>query len=150
MKILFDTNVVLDVLMDRLPHSEAASELFSQVEKGTIIGYLCSTTITTLFYLASKSIGAERAREEIRKLLTLFEIAPVNRFVIESALDADFSNFEDAVIHEAACHSGADAIVTRNQKDFKKSRIPVYSSEEMSKILYSDISTEPHWRKTNI
>jgi predicted nucleic acid-binding protein len=140
LKILFDTNIVLDLLMDRLPYSDAAVELFSKVEDGTIIGYLCGTTITTVFYLAAKTIGAARAREEIRKLLTLFEVAPVNRHVLESALVLDFNDFEDAVIHEAACHSGADVIVTRNQKDFKKSGISVYSSEEMAKILTSKSS----------
>ena len=137
MKILLDTNIVLDVLMDRLPHSEAATELFSRVEDGTVIGYLCGTTITTIFYLAAKTVGTPRAQEEIRKLLQLFEVAPVNRHVLESALTLDFNDFEDAVIHEAACHVGADAIVTRNQKDFKKSRLPVHSAEEMAKILAS-------------
>ena len=137
MKILLDTNIVLDVLMDRLPHSEAATELFSRVEDGTVIGYLCGTTITTVFYLAAKTVGTPRAQEEIRKLLQLFEVAPVNRHVLESALTLDFNDFEDAVIHEAACHVGADAIVTRNQKDFKKSRLPVHSAEEMAKILTS-------------
>lgn len=135
MKILFDTNIVLDVLMDRLPYSEAAVELFSKVEDGTIIGYLCGTTITTVFYLAAKSIGAARAQEEIKKLLSLFEVAPVNRHVLEAALVLDFNDFEDAVIHEAACHVGADVIVTRNQRDFLKSKIMVYSSEEMAKII---------------
>jgi len=135
LKILFDTNIVLDVLMDRLPYSDAAVELFSKVEDGTIIGYLCGTTITTVFYLASKTVGTGRAQEKIKKLLTLFEVAPVNRHVLESALALDFNDFEDAVIHEAACHVGADAIVTRNQQDFKKSRLSVYSSEEMTKIL---------------
>jgi predicted nucleic acid-binding protein len=137
LKILLDTNIVLDILMDRMPFADSAVELFSKVEDGTIIGYLCGTTITTVYYLASKAVGAARAQEEIRKLLNLFEVAPVNRHVLEAALDADFIDFEDAVIHEAACHIGADAIVTRNQKDFKKSRIPVYSSEEMAKILSS-------------
>jgi predicted nucleic acid-binding protein len=137
LKILLDTNIVLDVLMDRMPFADFAVELFSKVENGTIIGYLCGTTITTVYYLASKAVGAARAQEEIRKILNLFEVAPVNRYVLEAALVADFSDFEDAVIHEAACHVGADAIVTRNQKDFKKSRIPVYSSEEMAKILSS-------------
>lgn len=137
MKILFDTNIVLDLLMDRLPYSDAAVELFSKVEDGTVIGYLCGTTITTVFYLASKTIGTARAQEEIKKLLSLFEVAPVNRQVLESALVLDFNDFEDAVIHEAACHVGADAIVTRNQKDFKKSAIPVYSSDEMAKTLTS-------------
>ncbi|NTU42651.1 MAG: PIN domain-containing protein [Nitrospirales bacterium] len=137
MKILFDTNVVLDVLMDRHPFSEAAVGLFSRVEAGTITGYLCGTTITTVYYIASKAIGAAGAREGIKKLLTLFEVAPINRVVIESALSADFNDFEDAVIHESACHVGADAIVTRNQKDFGKSRIPVHTPTELSRLFAS-------------
>jgi predicted nucleic acid-binding protein len=137
LKILLDTNIVLDVLMDRMPFSDYAVELFSMVEGGTIIGYLCGTTITTVYFLASKTVGAPRAKEEIKKLLSLFEVAPVNRHVLESALVACFNDFEDAVIHEAARHVGAEAIVTRNQKDFNKSRISVYSSEEMVKILAS-------------
>lgn len=135
MKILLDTNIVLDVLMDRMPFSDAAVELFSKVEDGAIIGYLCGTTITTVYYLASRTLGAARAQEEIKKLLSLFEVAPVNRLVLESALVIDFSDFEYAVIHEAACHVGADAIVTRNLKDFKKSRISVYTSEELARFL---------------
>jgi predicted nucleic acid-binding protein len=135
LKILFDTNIVLDVLMDRMPFSDAATVLFSKVEDGSVIGYLCGTTITTVYYLAAKTIGTARAQEEIKKILSLFEVAPVNRHVLESALTAGFGDFEDAVIHEAACHVGAEAIVTRNQKDFKTSRIPVYTSEEMAKIV---------------
>jgi len=135
LKIMFDTNIVLDLLMDRMPFSDSAVELFSKVEDGAIIGYLCGTTITTVCYLVSGSLGAARAQDEIRKLLGLFEVAPVNRLVLESALGIDFNDFEDAVIHEAACHVGADAIVTRNLKDYKKSRIPVYSSEELARIL---------------
>lgn len=137
MKILLDTNIVLDVLMDRMPFADAAVELFSRVEDGAIIGYLCGTTVTTVYYLAAKTLGAARAQKEIKKLISLFEIAPVNRPVLESALKIDFNDFEDAVIHEAACHVGADAIVTRNPKDFKKSRISVYTSEELTKILSS-------------
>jgi len=137
LKILLDTNIVLDVLMDRMPFSDTAVELFSKVEAGAIIGYLCSTNITTVYYLASKILGAARAQEEIKKLLSLFEVAPVNRLVLESALVVDFHDFEDAVIHEAACHVGADAIITRNLKDFKKSRISVYTSDELVRILNS-------------
>jgi len=137
LKILLDTNIVLDVFMDRMPFSDTAVELFSKVEAGAIIGYLCGTTITTVYYLASKILGAARAQEEIKKLLSLFEVAPVNRLVLESALVVDFNDFEDAVIHEAACHVGADAIVTRNLKDFKKSRISVYTSDELVRILNS-------------
>ena len=135
MKVLLDTNIVLDVLMDRMPFADFATDLFSKVEDGTIIGYLCGTSITTIYYLASKTVGTQRAQEEIKKLLSLFEVAPVNRLVLESALVAGFNDFEDAVIHDAACHVGAEAIVTRNQKDFKKSRISVCSAEELVKII---------------
>lgn len=135
MKVLFDTNIVLDVLMDRAPHADAAVELFSKVENGSIIGYLGATTITTIYYLIAKAIGPAQADSEIRKLLTMFEVAPVNRAVLESALAVGFSDFEDAVIAEAAVHAGADTIVTRNRKDFKPARIPVYSSTDLAKIL---------------
>ena len=137
MKILFDTNIVLDVLMDRMPFADAATVLFSKVEEGSVIGYLCGTTITTVYYLTAKTIGTARAREEIKNILSIFEVAPVNRHVLESALTAGFDDFEDAVIHEAACHVGAEAIVTRNQRDFKQSGISIYTSEEMAKILFS-------------
>lgn len=140
MKVLFDTNIVLDVLMDRAPYSDAAVELFSRVEDGIITGYLCATTITTVFYLAAKTLGTTRAQEEIKKLFQLFEIAPVNRSVLETALVLAFNDYEDAVLHEAACHINADAIVTRNQRDFVKSRISIHSSAELAKIIALQMS----------
>jgi len=134
-KILFDTNVVLDVLMDREPFSDPAAELFATVEDGSGIGYLCATTLTTVYYLAGKALGAKRARQAIQKLLALFEVAPVNRPVLETALQARFNDFEDAVVYAAALHVGADVILTRNEVDFKSSKIPVYSPLETEKIL---------------
>ena len=135
MKLLLDTNIVLDLLMDRPPFSEYAAELFAKVESGEVVGYLCGTTITTVYYLASKAIGTRKAMAETRKLLTLFEIAPVHRVVLEMALQAGFNDFEDAVVHEAACHVGVDAVITRNLKDFKMARIPEYSPDEMVIML---------------
>jgi len=134
-KVLFDTNIVLDFLFDRKPFSEFAAHLFTEVEKGTLQGYLCATTITTLYYLSAKTKGKDLAEQHIRSLMSLFEIAPVHRAVLESALQARFDDFEDAVICEAAVHVGAQAIVTRNLSDFKKSKIPLYSPEQLTKII---------------
>jgi predicted nucleic acid-binding protein len=139
-KFLLDTNIVLDLLLDRAPFADAADALFSKVEDGTVTGYLCGTSITTVYYLTAKTVGAARAHDEIKKLLNLFEIAPVNRHVLAAALVSGFADFEDAVIYEAACNVGAEAIVSRNQKHFKKSLIPVYTSEEMAKIVTSSKS----------
>lgn len=135
MRILFDTNVVLDILLDREPFATTVAYLFSKVEDGEVLGYLCATTITTVNYLASRVVGAYQAQVEIGKLLSLFEIAPVNRPVLEAALQSKFPDFEDAVVHEAAVHVGAQGIVTRDLRGFKEATVSIYSPEEMTRIL---------------
>lgn len=127
MKILFDTNIVLDLLLERQPFVEQAQLLFEKVESGQINALLGATTITTLDYLLTKTLGTRQAKQIIKKLLALFEIAPVNRLVLESALESNFTDFEDAVLHAAAIHSGAQSIVTRDEKGFSKAKIAVYS-----------------------
>lgn len=135
MRVLFDTNVVLDVMLDRKPFVDVAAQLFSLVESGSIAGFLSATTVTTLHYLATKAIGADRAHREIRKLLMLFEIAPVSRAVLESSLELKFSDFEDAVLHETARHAGIQAIVTRDASGFKQATVPTYSPQELAQML---------------
>jgi predicted nucleic acid-binding protein len=135
MRIAFDTNVVLDLLLDRAPFVEHAAELFSKVERSELSSILCATTITTIHYLANKAVGAERAAFYISKLLGLCEIAPVNRAVLEDALASGFSDFEDAVLHESARHAGCDALVTRNVTDFSRAHIRVYTPTELLAIL---------------
>jgi len=119
-KVLLDTNVVLDVLLDRKPHSADSAQLFRLVEEGQVSGMLCATTLTTLDYLLSQSLGRSDTRKVLARLIRLFEIAPVNRTVIENALRSHMTDFEDAVLDQAAHQAGVDAILTRNGKDFKK------------------------------
>jgi len=95
------------------------------VESGAIEGWLCASTVTTLHYLIRKSAGAKNAFESISALTSLFEIAPVNKTVLESVLSLAFKGFEDAVLHEAARYSNVDVIITRNTTDFKNSSIQV-------------------------
>jgi predicted nucleic acid-binding protein len=142
LKVLFDTNVVLDVLLDREPHVAASADLLARAETGDLTGYLCATTVTTLHYLTAKVIGAEQASIHLRNLLALCEIAPVHRPVLEKALDAGFSDFEDAVLHEAARQVAVDAIATRNPRHFKKSLLPVYTPDELSQVLIARASLE--------
>ena len=137
MRILFDTYVVLDVLLDREPFSSTAAKLFSKVETGEITGYVCTTTVTTLHYLTSKVIGADSAIEEINKLMMLFEVAPVNRAVLDAALSSGFKDFTDAIVHESGVYKETQGIVTRNLNGFKKSKINVYSPEELLLMLIS-------------
>ena len=135
MKVLFDTNVILDVLLDREPHVKASARILYRVENGEILGWLCATTVTTIFYFVARTAGRDTALTGIQKLLSLFEIATVNRPVLEGALVAGFSDYEDAVLHQAARQVDVKAIVTRNSRHFKNAALPVYTPEELSEIL---------------
>ncbi len=137
MKVLFDTNIILDVLLDRKPFSEHASYILSSVERSEMSGFLCATTITTIHYLLSKYLDKEKAIDSITSIMALFEVAPVNRLVIENALQSKFTDFEDSVLHESARHAGAEYIITRNLKDFKNAKIPVFSPTEFLSMLES-------------
>ncbi|MGY6275767.1 type II toxin-antitoxin system VapC family toxin [Methylomonas sp. MgM2] len=131
MKILFDTNVVLDVLLDRAPHSEAAIELLGMVETKMLDGALCATTITTVDYLTTKARDRSTSRNAIKCLLDLFTIADVNTSILRSALDSEFTDFEDAVLYYSGVALGVDGVVTRNVNDFGAATLPVYSPSEL-------------------
>jgi predicted nucleic acid-binding protein len=135
LKVLFDTNVVLDVLLDPRPHSDAAASLFALIERRRIEGLLGATTLTTILYLATKAVGAARARKHVQALLALFEVAPVDGKVLASALTLNFPDFEDAVLHEAARQAGATGIVSRDPKGFARGRLPVYEPGALVKMI---------------
>ena len=137
MKVLFDTNVVLDHLLGREPFVDDAERLISLVDAGRIDGVICSTTATTIHYLASKAVGSSAALDYLRTLLVIFDVACVDREVLQGALDAGFSDFEDAALYEAARRVGASAIVTRNGADFAKSALPVFDPPELLAAMQS-------------
>lgn len=122
---------MLDVLLEREPFIKAAVDLFCLVEESHIDAFLCATTITTIVNLLTQSsLPASKARDALRKLISLFEIATVNRPVIERALGSKIHDFEDAVLDEAGQMAGVDSIVTRNAKDFTRSALKVFEPNE--------------------
>jgi len=131
MKVLFDTNVVLDVLLARAPHSDVAVQLFNLVDRGRLQGVLCATTITTIHYLATKAAGRAQAKKHLLELMAMFEIAPVDQTVLSQAIELNLPDFEDAVLHESARAFGVAGIVTRNTKDFRGATLPVFSPKEL-------------------
>ena len=134
MRVLFDTDIILDVLLLREPHAEAATSLMSLVDRGKVEGLLCATTVTTIAYLGAKALGSRKAAVHVRNILSLFEVAPVDGLVLAQALDQSFPDFEDAVLHESGRMAGANAIVTRNGKDFARASLPILSPQELLAI----------------
>ncbi len=137
MRVLFDTNVLLDVLLDREPFAEPAADLLSRAARREIQGFFCSTSVTTIFYLLQKNLGVSEAKSHIRSLLAILDVAPVHRGSLEGALDLDLPDFEDAVIVEAAIEVQIDLIVTRDPRGFQGGAIPIQSSEGAVAFLQS-------------
>jgi predicted nucleic acid-binding protein len=136
MKVLLDTNVLLDFLLEREPFKKDAEELFAAIDSGQIIGFVTATTLTDIFYIARKHTRSlELAREAVSSTLDTMTICPVNSNVLEAAFASGLTDFEDAVQIYSAIAQNLDAIVTRDAKGFVSSTIPVYSIQELLKRL---------------
>ena len=139
MKVLLDTNVVLDVWLAREPYWRDAARLLGSIEKREIEGYVCPTTVTTLHYLGKKILGEKRTRELLASLLQIFKIGGLTSQEFEYALKSKIPDFEDAVIEAVSVGSGVNVIATRNIKDFKLSKVP---AKEPSQIWRGEPGAE--------
>ena len=135
MRLLFDVNVVLDVLLDRKPFADASCAAWEAVERGDAEGMLSAHAVTTLHYLNAKSVGVRRATATTEALLTVFDVAPVDEAVLRAAVALKWSDFEDAVTAAGARRAKCDAVVTRNPRDFKGAPVRVLTPAEVSALL---------------
>jgi predicted nucleic acid-binding protein len=125
MTVLLDTNVVLDILLDRQPWSNEAALIFGLSEKNLINCFISASSITDIFYLTQKEHGKQAARDSIKRLLKVFNPAAVTDTNIYQALELEWDDFEDSVQFAVGESLSADFIVTRNVKDFTSFTIAV-------------------------
>ena len=133
--VLYDLNIVLDVLLAREPFAPASAAALDAVGRNQVEGYLAAHLVTTLYYLLRRNVGADRARALTANLLTKLHVAPVTEPVAQRALALPFQDLEDAVCHSAAQEVGAAVIVTRNTDDFKRGTIPAVLPEVFRRRL---------------
>jgi predicted nucleic acid-binding protein len=124
-RVLFDLNVVLDVLMRREPYFADAARLWALAETGQLEGFVAGHSFTTLFYLYQRQSGPERAYQAQRRLLRVFQVASVDHEVIEMACDLAWRDFENAVQAMAANKAGCHYLMTRNPRDYGDQRLTV-------------------------
>jgi predicted nucleic acid-binding protein len=134
-RILFDTNVVLDVLLDRQPYVEASAAAWAAVETGVCEGMLAAHAVTTIHYLVRKEMGNIKARRIVSAILRVFGVATVDSAVVQEALQLPFSDFEDAVTAAAARLAGCECIVTRDPKGFRGSPVRSLTPEAVTPLL---------------
>jgi predicted nucleic-acid-binding protein len=133
-RVLFDSDVLLDVLAQRQPFVVASAQALNVVTQPQVQGYVSGHAVTNIFYILRRQVGGETARELLLRLLQHLRIADVTDEVIRSALQSTMTDFEDAVTSEAANAAGVEVIVTRNSPDFVASVIPAVLPEEFLAI----------------
>ena len=136
-RLLVDTNVVLDVLLDRQPHAETSVAIWAFVEAGRWEGFLAAHAITTIHYLVRKELGMVRKRQLITLILRVFRVAPLDASIVEQAFRLPIVDFEDAVTAAAALAAECEFIVTRDPRGFKGSPVRALGPRAALPILGS-------------
>jgi predicted nucleic acid-binding protein len=133
--VLLDTNIIVDVALERQPQNEASKQVLLLVEQGQIEGYISASTFGDLYYIIRRSRGREWTTDFINWLVTYCQIATFNEAVIRMALTSNFRDFEDAIQYSTAVVNQLDVIVTRNPQDFPVTIPRIISPNELIQEL---------------
>lgn len=131
MVLLIDTNIVLDVLLNRPEFVKASSMIWKLCETEQAKGYISTLTYANMMYVMRKQLPPDQIAEVFRKINLIFEFADFSRSVLESAANMKWKDFEDAVQSATAESVHADYIITRNLKDFTRSKVMAFTPTEL-------------------
>lgn len=138
MKMLVDTNVIVDVLTGREPFREAAEQIFMMAANQIEDMYITASSTTDIYYLTRKHIhNTDQAKIIMSKLYELFYILDVTSDDCREALSSGIKDYEDAVVAHCANRNKMDYIVTRNSRDFECSRVQAVLPEDFLKMIMS-------------
>ena len=131
MKLLIDTNIVLDVLCNRKGFVENSSKVFKLCETKKFDGYLSAISVPNIAYILRKELSIEKLKSIIVKLNIIFSIIELKTNDLIFATDLDFKDYEDALQSVCAKRIKADFIITRNTKNFKNSPVKAITPEQL-------------------
>lgn len=127
MRLLFDTNIILDIALMRNPYYNDSANVFRKADNTLIFGFVTATTITDIYYIAKKDKGHKIAIDFISNLLQIIDVIGIDKEIIIGSLHTEFTDFEDAIQSIASSYNTIDYIITRNTKDFIDSEIKAIS-----------------------
>ena len=134
-KLFLDTNVVLDLLGERKPFYDTAAKIATLADKGKIRLIVSALTYSTIFYLLSRFEDKEVVMDKLRKFKVIAETSDLTDKIVGKGLSSRFSDFEDVLQYHCAIKMDCSILITRNEKDFKTSEIPVMTPDEYLKSL---------------
>lgn len=136
MKILLDTCIVIDALQARKPFDISAQKIFKAAAENKIMASISAKSVTDIYYMVYKQTHNDKqTRQILQKLFALFYVEDTLAIDCINAISSDMTDYEDAVMSETARHENMDYIVTRNIKDYSKSKVPVLSPDEFLKLV---------------
>jgi predicted nucleic acid-binding protein len=129
-RLYWDTNIVLDLLGERIPFYEPAAKIATLADNGEIQIVVSALSFVTVSYFLTKYESPKIAREKLRKFRIISEICNLDDLIIGKGLNTSFADFEDSIQYFSALKTGCSILITRNGKDFKESALPVMTAEE--------------------
>lgn len=130
MRLLIDGNIILDVLQKRNPHYEDSAKIWKICETDLAEGYVSALTFANLVYVMRKELSTDKISETLKSLSLIFRFEDLKSSDLTAASDLGWDDFEDAIQSVTAERIGADNIITRNVKDFKKSKVIAFTPTE--------------------
>jgi predicted nucleic acid-binding protein len=134
-KILIDTNIILDIALKRQPFFNESAQIFEKIDNKLIEGSITATSITDIYYIASKQTDKIQAKKFLIDLIQVVSIIGVDREIVVEAIESEMKDFEDAIQSFAAEYNELDFIVTRNVNDFVGSNVKAIEPNELLKKL---------------
>lgn len=131
MKVLIDTNIILDVLCKRPAFYEDSAKIFKLCEVKKISGVISALSIPHIMYILRKELDADKTREILDSLMLIFSVADLKADDLKKAADMRFKDYEDAIQSACATRIKANYIVTRNIKDFSESKVTAIKPAEL-------------------
>jgi predicted nucleic acid-binding protein len=135
MRVLLDSDVILNLVLSRQPHFAEAHSIFRAIARKEFVAYVSAIAVLNVNYFAEKENDRSFALVEIEKLLSLVSVSSVDEKMLKSSLNSPVTDYEDAVQCASAMAENLDGIVTRNLKDFVNSPIPVYSPADFLEVF---------------
>lgn len=130
MNIFIDTNVLLDVLNNRMPYYADSSSVWTLIEKARFDGYISAINFNNIYYISRKVSKPSAIRKTLSLLRDIFKIVPLDEQIVAQAIDSEFKDFEDAIQYFSAVRANAECIISRNLSHYRKSDITVMTPSE--------------------
>lgn len=135
MKILVDTNILLDVLIQRRPFFQDSARVWSLIHDGLFEGYVSAISVNNLYYIVRKLRDKETAEVFVDDLLRDFEVASLTKNILRQARTVAGKDYEDSIQYFSAIQEGCEILLTRNKKDFPSTGLQLLSPSEFLKSL---------------